>query len=347
MRQTQRPLSVALELERGFAEGRDALTPLIDRAALVREDLTAEVARLALAGIEPVVARIGGSLLATVQAGGQLKSLGVKTIHGREGLVLRLRVPGGGFNYLALAIADTGRVVDWYPFDLGEWFSEGQRRLTPLAPGGGNELTPLQQQATLASQVLQSMNESLSIGRWSTVLTGYYSLPPELQTDRACLRMRVVAASHTDAASYRSALEAFLARFAGEPGADLLAIDGYLALEKPEESLAAIDRLQALVGDPLLGLLRAGVLEKWGQPTQAREALLEVIKQLPEDHETWWALVSLGLTNRDNASVSACLTALGKLGVRFSDLTHAKEYRGFVESPEGKAWVSKAASSTP
>lgn len=346
MSQDPGPQAVALELERGFAAGRDALTPLIDVAALMRADLTHEVSHAAQTGLEVVVARVGGSLLATVQAGGRLKSLGVKTIEGREALVLRLRVPSGGFNYLALAISDSGRVVDWYPFDLGEWFSEGQRRLTPLAPGGGAEMTSLQQQVTLASQVLQSMNESVAVGRWSTVLTGYYSLPPELQNDRACLRMRVIAASHIDADSYRAALEAFLARFAGEPGADLLAIDGYLALDKPEESLAAIDRLQALVGDPLLGLLRAGVLEKWGQPVEAREALTAVVKSLPEDQETWWALVSLGLTNRDNASVSACLTALGKLGVRFGDVTKAKEYRGFVESAEGKAWLSKPASST-
>ena len=339
--------AIVRELETALALGRDALTPLIDVGSLMRVDLSDEVKHASVAGLQTAVLRIGQSLVAAVKAGASIQSLGLKVVDQREALVLRLRYPARGCNYLGLAFSKAGRVVDWYPFDLGEWFTQSQQRLTPMGPGGSDVPSPLQEQVLMASGVLQSMNQALSSGRWSTVLTGYFSLPPQLQSDRACLRMRVAAAAQIDADSYRAALEVFLARFSGEPGADLLAIDGYLALDKPEQSLEAIDRLQAMLGDPLLGVLRAGVLEKWGQPVEARAALLEVVKAMPEDQETWWALVSLGLTNRDNASVSACLTELSRLGVKFSDFTRAKEYRGFVASPEGQAWVSKAAASTP
>jgi hypothetical protein len=236
-------------------------------------------------------------------------------------------------------------IVDWFAFDWGEWFSARQQRLSALAPPTPNarpDHSGVQEELLLNSDKIRHMNEALNAGRYSGVLGTYFSLPPTLQAERGCLRMRVAAAAMVDEAAYRSALGDFLGRFGGSVHTDLTAVDGHLLLGNPQASFTSIDRLDALLQDPLLGLLRAGVFGLTARRDLAKAELEKVIVGAPSDVEAYWSLVGLALEDKQFAEVAKWLTALRKLGVEFQDLKSLTRYEAFIASPEGKQWLSES-----
>ncbi len=336
--------AVSETIERALAERRDGFTQLVAFETLCRSDVSAEAREAYLKGLRPVVEGLGGSLVNMVIKGASVQSLGTRTLEGRTGPLFRLRQMGRGLNYLMFAVNTEGGIIDWYPFDLGEWFVDGQARMSPFSTrreGAASSLTRFEELIAMNSHTLVQMSEGMQRGTFAGVLGAYWSLPSELQAERGCLRMRIAAAAQLDETAYKSALSDFLGRFSGQLGTDLTAIDGYLLLGKPDESLAALDRLEAVLQDPLLGLMRAGVLGRIGRRDEAKTALEKVTTAAPADLEAYWSLIGLAMQDGQYGVAARWLTAVKQLGVAIADLNTVKEYKGFVASPEGKQWLQQ------
>ncbi len=332
-------MDLARTLEASLLSGTDPVSPLLDLSAFIRDEWPDEVKRSYLEGLQAGARTLGESLLGLVKGGGA-----VQVVEQPDPMLIRLRMRRGGFNYVDLKLNEQGGIVDWYVYDLGEWFSESHARLSPIASDGG-ALTPTQKALLECSGAVTEMQTAFRAGRWSSVLINYFALPQVLQRDRGCLRLRVSAAMNVDENSYSEALSTYLRQFPNDGGLDLMSIDGYLLLGKFDESLASAKRLEARVNDPVLGNLRAGVLVRAGRADAAIITLTEVTERAPNDPQAYWGLIGMMLERRKFSEVAKWLTRIDHdAGVELRDLRAISEYKEFVASPEGHRWLAARAS---
>ncbi len=331
-------MTLAQTLEASLHSGTDPVTPLLDLSGFIRDEWAEEVRQAYRQGLESGARALGESLVGLVRNGGL-----VQVVDQPDPALVRLRLRRGGFNYVDLRLNAEGGVVDWYVYDLGEWFSESHARLSPIA-SAEEKLTPTQKALLESAGTVSEMHAALLAGRWSSVLISYFSLPQVLQRERGCLRMRVSAAMNLDETSYSEALNTYLRQFPGDGGLDLMSIDGFLLLGKIDESLASAKRLEARVNDPVLGNLRAGVLVRAGRADAAIATLAEVTERAPTDPQAYWGLIGLMLERREFSEVAKWLTRIDRqAGVALRDLRTISEYKEFVQSPEGRGWLSSRA----
>ena len=94
----------------------------------------------------------------------------------------------------------------------------------------------------------------------------------------------------------------------------------------------------------MLGNLRAGVLVRAGRAEAAIATLAEVTERAPTDPQAYWGLIGLMLERREFSEVAKWLTRIDRqAGVALRDLRTISEYKEFVESPEGRGWLSSRA----
>ena len=191
-------MNLAQTLEASLQNGTDPFTPLLDLSGFIREEWAEEVRQAYRQGLESGARALGESLVGLVRNGGL-----VQVVAQPDPALVRLRLRRGGFNYVDLKLNANGGVVDWYVYDLGEWFSESHARLSPIA-SGQDVLTPTQKALLDSAGAVREMHAALLAGRWSSVLISYFSLPQVLQKERGCLRMRVAAAMNLDGKVYVS-----------------------------------------------------------------------------------------------------------------------------------------------
>ncbi len=315
-----------------LARGVDPLTPLLEVRQYVRADWPEAVQQQYLTGLQGGARALGESLRELVKRGAS-----VHVLPQPDPTLVRVRVRQGGYNYIDLKFNDEQRLVDWYVYDLGEWFSESHARLSVLS---ADAATPVQRALFEHSDTVMALHAALRAQRWSAVLVSYWALPQVLQKDRSCLRLRVTAAMNLDETSYGEALAAYLKLAPDDPSGDLLAIDGWLLARRYDRSLAAIDRLEKRVGDPVLGNLRAGVLVRAGRVDEALQALETVADLVPADPDAHWAIIGLSLQRQDFERVASGLTRIvAHAGVTLRDLRPMVEYSAFLASMPGQRWL--------
>lgn len=189
---------------------------------------------------------------------------------------------------------------------------------------------------------MRKLTEQVQAQRWKEALEVYEALPPSLKKEKICLLMRLTAASKLEPADYEAAFDAFQAAFPKDPAADLFAIDAHFHRKQWQwaEALAAIDRLDRVVKDPHLNVMRAGVLIEQSKLDEARAVAQAGIAAEPDLPDLYWAQVTVALKKKDHAETARLLGAIERdLGIGIADLTTLPEYAAFVESPQYQKWL--------
>jgi tetratricopeptide (TPR) repeat protein len=289
-------------------------------------------------------------IVGSTKKGGNFRLLRTRVSDGRKTVLFRHAIAESfGVSYYEFAPARRPngdvRATDVYVFAGGAWLSQTFRRLYL-------QTVAYEQRGVIARLVgsdrdlvesmpkLIEMDTLYKAGKSREALAVYDRLPPSVQKDKLFLIQRVKFAQVLDEATYLESLERFRALHPRDPAADIFAADAFCLSKQYDKAIAAIDRLDTLVGgDPYLNVFRAGCHLDAGRPEKAREAARAAIEKMPNMLPGYVALVQADLVLKDYPEL---LTTLKRMDERsffeFQDLTTVPDYAGFVKSPQFDEW---------
>ncbi|WP_435020475.1 tetratricopeptide repeat protein [Tundrisphaera sp. TA3] len=294
---------------------------------------------------------LSASIIQAVQKGGTYSLLRYHTKEKGPRLLFRLLSPEAGVNYHDLPLARRAdgsvRVVDAYIYLSGEMISQTMRRLyiqgVAKASGGIlNRLTGEDQRFLKAIGKISEMNEGLRNGKFAEVLATYKGLDPDFQKDRSILLIRLQAAQGLgDDAEYGLSIEDYRTAYPKDACIDILSIDYYTLKKEWPEALACIERLdKAVLGDPYLQVMRAGVRTEQGDFAAARADLDKAEAAEPDLIQSYWTRISIALKQKDYDETLRVLRLIrDRFQAEFADLATVPDYKGFTESPQYQQWL--------
>lgn len=292
---------------------------------------------------------IGQQIAGVVQQGGSFQLLRIVTENGQQKARFRLIQPNfGGFNYMDFLLARRSdgapRAVDLYIFTSGENLSDTMRRIIlPIAQKQGLLARMRQEDVAYVEHIKEygEIGQAVSAGRHQDALNLYAQLPDSLKKEKSVQILRLSALSNGKEADYLKALDEFQQMFAGDPSADLMAIDYYLMRKEYDQSLNKLERLdKAVGGDPALGLLRASILSEAGRNPEAATLLQKTIPTLPDNASLHLLVLGLCLTIKQYDQVPATLDKLQAMGEPVLDPKDVPDpmFQAFAKSPQYRKW---------
>jgi hypothetical protein len=320
-----------------------AIDALIDFDTLGRLAVTgAPNARAVLAGLLEKARGVGfgAQLCGAADQPTTIRQLGEWK---RDGEVWPLyRSIGAGVNYVAFRPGKDAkgkvRAVDMYSFMAGQESSAVMRDLID---------TLLERSASENSKLDQAMTKlrvATLAGKQDEARAILATMPAEVRAKKALMVQRVALSASLPPAEYQAALDEYAKLFPGDPSLDLIAVDGFWLRKDYPSSLAAIDRLDAVVGgDPYLDGLRAMLHDEAGDLDKALAAARSGVTREPELQPLWWFLLTVQL---DRKEVAPALATIDELQTRFAvvmdeDAMRAEPKYGFLlASP---AWKQRQA----
>lgn len=293
---------------------------------------------------------LASQVAAVIKQGGDYRLLGMDSIGGQPRARFRLLLPdSAGFNYHLLTFhrEESGdvRIRDVYDALTGEVLSQTLRRafLPFLAKAGVSGLGPTDVLALKHADDLSRLAELVRQQQFAESLELQRGLPPELQSRKHLLLIRVQAAQWVSEADYEAAIGEFSRHFPDDASADLLSLDGLVLKESYDRALSSVDRIDRLIGgDPYLHVVRAGIHYQAERPQEAEDAARRAIAGDPTLEDAYWQITTISLDARDFDTTRETLTLLrDRLKVELQDLTQVPEYAEFVKSPQYRQWMAE------
>lgn len=177
------------------------------------------------------------------------------TDKGTPHLFIRL-FGAGGLDYDEFSLVRTGDSVRWADisaYSTEEWVSVGIARLTDIAYKSNAPVADL--------GVVLKMGQQMRSQDYAGVKATYEQIAKEYQGIKMIKLMYVHACHHIDNGLYEKALVEYVTAFPDAASGYLMMLDLYWLLKDYDKMLAAIDKLDKLIGgDPLLDLYRGNAL---------------------------------------------------------------------------------------
>lgn len=297
--------------------------------------------------------QLGKQLVATREDESSFRMLRLRMEGGAPHALFRVITSQGGVNYLDLELAQKadGQVViaDFYPYITGELFSETMRRMyLQAAKEAGYDLVDKmmgkEQDFLKNASKLQEMQRLVQEQKFAEVVKTFDALPQSLRQSKPFLLLRLTATAQLDEAEYQKTIQAFEKAFPNDPSLDLISIDGHMMRKDYVAVMEMIDRLDQRVKDPYLQYLRGSVMLDKGDRKTALGHFKAAVAQEPTLALTHWVLIGLSLQDKQYKDTARYLDAIERdTRVELSPLEDIEEYKGFVKSPEYKAWKKKRA----
>jgi tetratricopeptide (TPR) repeat protein len=165
-------------------------------------------------------------------------------------------------------------------------------------------------------------------------------LPPSLRRDRFLLVQKIERTPSQDNDARLAAIEEFIRQYPTDEGIDLFKIDYHYQRKEYRKALAAVDRLDQVVGgDPLLDSSRAIFLRAAGDRPAARKAALAAAEQEPTLEPAYWILVLLSLDEKNYDDTVRWLDRLSGLGIDVQSVLDRPVYEDFIRSPQYRKWM--------
>ena len=232
-----------------------------------------------------------------------------------------------------------------FVFLSGELLSETMRRLLLPAVAEQNKnwlhkLTTSESDYVKHFDKVQRMISEFRSNSHAAALTAFYSLPPEVQKEKAFLLIRYQAAVNVSDDEIFKALQDYRKYHPKDVCLDFLLIDYHLLKKEFDKSLSCVDRLdEAVGGDGYLNLLRANILFEKGQKEQALEKMQQAIGASPTVIDAYWGMLELAMNLQDHPLTFQTLKQIEEnFEMEWQDLRDVPEYADFVNSPEGQRW---------
>ena len=294
---------------------------------------------------------LGGEICASLQGSGSYKLLGLRRVDGQVRALFRM-ISNSGLNYhdylLARGASSDVRIVDFYNYLSGEWFSLTLRRafLPLIAESNRNPLDRLTggENAYVRNvRGIARMQELMAEGHFAEALEIFDGFPPELKQDKNVLLLRFRIAALSGDLAYKAAMLDLKEQFPGDPALEFMLIDHYYYGRQLDQALAVIDSIDRKVdGDPYLDFLRANIYYTDGRYAEAKRAAQRAIGREPDLPDPYWTLVSISLAERDHAETARLLTAVeSELGLAIGNLADLPDYADFLQSEAYRGWLEK------
>lgn len=284
---------------------------------------------------------LGDAVIKSVGKTGSYTYLGIKTIDGKRGPVLRLMCDQG-LNFHQLIIEPDGngkpQVVDIYIVLSGEPIVQTQRRMYLMLANMG----PKKEKADPNLEAFVNFIEKMQKGDFQGVLDSYDALPDKLKRERAISLYRVMAAGRLGKDDvYIAALTDYAKLRKEDATVDLLSIDLLLKKKDYDGSMKALDSLEKKMGeDGAIDFNRANVKATAGDD----KAALEYATKAVEKDQTLFAAAdycaTVALKSGDFALAKKylLLIEMNHANFRFGDLKGVALFKEFVKSPEYGQW---------
>ena len=193
---------------------------------------------------------LGKQIIANVR-NGNYKLMRVFDSAGDKHLLFR-SFGDGGLNYhdfILVRVGDSIKACDLYTYAVDEWTSSAVARLGDIMGGSNN----FEQDGNIILKMTQEINKA----DYTAVRTTYEQLGPAYKHSKAIQLIYIQACHHIDLGLYENALVGYAATFPDAASSYLQLLDLYYLQKKFDKGLAAVDKLDKVVGgDPLLDFFR-------------------------------------------------------------------------------------------
>jgi hypothetical protein len=291
--------------------------------------------------VGPLIQSVG------VQFGGSYKFLRCRTVDGRPRALFRMLGFDRAHNYheYSLGVSADGavRAVDFRGYLSGEIISENYRQwFLPFARQA--EKGRFEQLAPADREFVANRSQFFAFSRETDnrrIVEIYSRLPESMKKMRLVLSLRLRAAQSLGNAEWLRAIDDFLRYYPNEPTNDLVLLDVFILRKSYDQALAAIDRLDKLVGgDPYLKVRRADLLLGQGKPDEAWKVTEAAIAEEPTQNWAYLSLADQSIKNRNFAKTAELLTTMvSKLHMSPGFAMFDPSYAEFRKSNEYKAWL--------
>lgn len=347
------------DLQFNYERGIDGLTPLIDMNLLIDRTLAGvgappDYKKGFAIGFREQAGMWGAGLLAQVKRGGRVTYRKTVKLDGKPALRVRLLNDDGSFNFFDLLIEPNAagelRVADVFDLLAGELKSKEIRRmaLSSLADVRGDLTDKLKDEQVFLHNLpaLKAMTSAMREQKYAEVLDAFAKLPRPLQDQRTYLRMAALAALKVDPLKYEQAMKRYLQLYPNDASSRMMGIDFYFHQKKWADVERSITLVEKHVGtdEAWFEVLRAKAAEQQGKRELAKKHLLKAIAREKTLSDPYLMLLGFSLMEKRYADTVKWLDAVQKdAGVELKDVTTVPQYKDFVESKEGKAWVAQQA----
>jgi len=250
--------------------------------------------------------------------------------------VLVRRNGPGGFSYLDLLVrADDGeaRIVDVMLFAAGQHYSESLADSREALEGVSN--VEMLNNRSITARV----NNLEAAGKFAEARELLNKLPESVRTSRIVMLRDVLLAARVGPEALDEAQAAFAKKYPDDPALLLQSIDRYMLQKRYDEALAAVDRVDDLVGgDTYLEVIRGNIQRLRGNHEVARGHFEAALQSEPDLAEAHLGLLEVALSTRDYLLAAQSFTALRNLGREPAPETMVQDrrYTRFFASPEGQ-----------
>lgn len=189
---------------------------------------------------------------------------------GRQRILFRIMLGGGGFNYQdfqLIKVKNTIKAEDVYSYYSGENMSTTVAEvLDVLVP---ENIDPKKSDKNRDSVLhIKKMNEQHN---YVAVKESYERLPPEFQNNKGLLIIYIQACQNIDDTFYIAAMEKFAKLYPDAPNSFMMLLDAYILAGENEKALFAINRIDEIVGgDPFLNYYRALMYKNMGKIAESK-----------------------------------------------------------------------------
>lgn len=348
----QEAIDFARKIERGLLDGKaEAFSDVLDMEALL------EVGARGLDLTPAEVKNLRANLNLEIQWGRQLapasgvsyRFLGLRSVRSDRGPLFRhWNENGFGYHLYKLGKTPSGslRITDLLFFISGEWQSSVLRR-TSIAillddPARRSKVDAKDAESARDLVEMRAFARLVRKGESQEALEVFDALPEGVRKDRQAQAMRLIAATSIGGPVYLKAEEEFRRLFPDDLGLDLISIDGFVLRKEFDKALQALDRLDRLVGDPLLDVLRGNMHVGIGDLVQAKKAGERAAKEVPYLVDPRQLLVTVSLRQKAHSETVRLLIEIEKEFKVVMDET-SEEYAEFVKSQEYRDWLRSRA----
>ena len=226
------------------------------------------------------------ALLPYLQEGHLVELLRVRTTAaGQTSALFHYFSPTEGLGYLELVVAKIDgvpRFVDYIPLTTCE-----PHVASVMAAGmaAGRDRGLLEN--NVVSTVMENRSttgfvDGVKAGRYAEAMLAYDEMPAEMQSQRAMLALRLVAAKKLGEPRLGAAIAALRAQTTDPRCNELLAIDAFFEAGNYTAVLNSIDLIDTAVGgDPLLDVLRMGVARTTGDVERTKALAAKFMPRFP------------------------------------------------------------------
>lgn len=187
---------------------------------------------------------------------------------------------------------------------------------------------------------MERLRAAVAAGNTDEARRALADIPADMRDTKYVMMQTVSVGASGPEDEYQRAIDAYAARYPGDPSLDLVTLDGLFMKKEYPAALAALDRLDdAVGGDAALDRLGVGIAVAAGDLDRALAYGLSAVEREPTSEDMWWALLTAHLHRKDAA---AALETIAELDKRFGAKVDADElssdpmWKALIESPEWK-----------